>query len=41
MCSREDKMPAPDLNEMVEASTGFCPFCPGHIDTATPEKEAV
>jgi len=32
-----DKMPAPDLTEMVEASTGFCPFCPEHIDTVTPK----
>ena len=32
-----DKMDPPDLTEMVEASTGFCPFCPEHIDTVTPK----
>lgn len=32
-----DRMPQPELADLVEASKGFCPFCPGVIEQATPQ----
>ncbi|MDY6829597.1 MAG: hypothetical protein SV583_09490 [Pseudomonadota bacterium] len=32
-----DRVPQPELAGLVETSKGFCPFCPGVIEQATPK----